>query len=316
MENSDGACCFSDEAYPMKTELVILRKGMMKLLIMCLIICLMPLQAFCEDEILIGLIPEENIFHQMDRYRPLAAYLSEKLGIPVRITILSRYGDIIDRFNERKLDGAFFEIFTGVLAMDKLQVEPVARPVNLNGKATEQSYLFVRKDSGIKTVADMKGKRITFVDRATVTGYLFAVAYLRERGVKDIYRYFREHSFAGSHGSVIYSVLDYRADIGVASSKIYNMLVEKDPVIGNELAVIARSGELPDVTLCLRKSLPADTQTRIRDILLNMDKDTKGSGVLRKFEALKFIPADKKDYQVFFELAKRANINIKNYRYK
>jgi phosphonate transport system substrate-binding protein len=181
----------------MKTKLVIPRKGIMKLLIMCLIICLMPLQAFCEDDILIGLIPEENVFHQMDRYRPLATYLSEKLGITVRMTILSRYGDIIDRFNERKLDGAFFEIFTGVLAMDKLQVEPVARPVNLNGKATEQSYLFVRKDSGINTVADMKGKSI-----ALRTGYChwLYLHYTSETTAEEPCRYFRT-LFAGSHGS-------------------------------------------------------------------------------------------------------------------
>lgn len=315
MENSDGACCVSDKAYPMKAKLAVPMKAMIKLLIICLMLCV-PQKAFCEEEILLGLVPEENIFHQMDRYRPLAEYLSGKLGIKVRMTILSRYGDIIDRFSERQLDGAFFEIFTGVLAMEKLQVEPVARPVNLNGKATEQSYLFVRKDSGIKTVADMKGKRIAFVDRATVTGYLFAIAYLRENGVKDIDQYFKEYSFAGSHGSVIHSVLDYRADIGSVKSKIFNMMVEKDPAIGIELTVIARSGELPDVTLCLRKDLSADIKTRSRDILLSMDKDPKGMEALRKFEAQKFVPASKEDYQPFFELAKKANINLKTYRYK
>ncbi|HWR58952.1 MAG TPA: hypothetical protein VN328_08710, partial [Thermodesulfovibrionales bacterium] len=57
-----------------------------------------PLEAKCEDEILIGLIPEENIFSQMDRHRPLAAYVTEKLGVKVKLTILSRYGDVIDRF--------------------------------------------------------------------------------------------------------------------------------------------------------------------------------------------------------------------------
>src|SRR5512135_1106822 len=148
------------------------------LLVLSLMLCMAP-RAFCGEEILLGLIPEENIFHQMDRHRPLAAYISEKLGIKVRMTILSRYGDIIDRFSDRRMDGAFFGIFTGVLAMEKLQVEPVVRPVRLNGKSTDQGYLFARKDSGIRTVADMKGKRIAFVDKATVTGYLFAVAYLR-----------------------------------------------------------------------------------------------------------------------------------------
>jgi phosphonate transport system substrate-binding protein len=309
MENPDGACCVSDKAYPMK------RKGFRIVLVVWLMLCI-PLQGFCGDEILIGLIPEENIFHQMDRHKPLAAYLSEKLGIKVRMTILSRYGDIIDRFSDRHMDGAFFGVFTGVLAMEKLQVEPIARPVRLNGKSTEQGYIFVRKDSGIRTVTDMKGKRIVFVDRATVTGYLFAIAYLRENGVNNVDQYFREYSFVGSHDSVIHSVLDNRADIGMARSSIFNMLIAKDPSIGNELVVIAQSGELPETTLCLRKDLSADIKSRIRDILLGMDKDPKGREVLKKFEALRFIPAAKGDYRPFFEMAKKANIDLKSYRYK
>ncbi len=315
MENSDGACCLSDKAYPMKAKPAMPMKAIIKIFIICLMLCV-PMQAFCQDEILIGLIPEENIFYQMDRHRPLAAYLSEKLGLKVRLTILSRYGDIIDRFNERKLDGAFFGVFTGVLAMDKLQVEPVARPVNLDGKSTVQSYIFVKKDSGIKTVADMRGKRMAFVDRATVTGYLFAIAYLRENGVSDLGRYFKEYAFTGSHGSVIYSVLDNRADIGSVKSKVFNMMLVKEPAIGNELSVIARSAELPDTTLCLRKDLPAEIKLKLRDILLNMDKDPEGIEALRKFEALRFVPAAKEDYHLFFELAKKANINIRSYRYK
>jgi phosphonate transport system substrate-binding protein len=289
--------------------------GIRTLLVLWMMLCF-PFQAFCADEILIGLIPEENIFHQMDRHRPLAAYIAEKLGTGVRMTILSRYGDIIDRFSDRRMDGAFFGIFTGVLAMEKLEVEPVVRPVRLNGKSTDQGYLFARKDSGIRTVADMKGKRIAFVDKATVTGYLFAVAYLREHGVMNIDQYFREYSFVGSHDSVIHSVLDNRADIGLAKSSIFNKMIEKDPSVGNELVIIARSEELPDTTLCLRKDMSPDIKARIRDILLGMDKDPKGREILRKFEALRFIPAAKGDYKPFFDMAKRANINLKTYRYK
>ena len=111
-----------------------------------------------EDEILIGLIPEENIFTQMERHRPLAAYLTKKMGTKVRFTILSRYGDVLDRFMSRKMDGAFFGVFTGALAMEQLDAEPIVHPVNPEGSSAVQSYIFARKDSNIVSVADMKGK--------------------------------------------------------------------------------------------------------------------------------------------------------------
>jgi len=272
--------------------------------------------AFGAEEILIGLIPEENIFTQMDRHRPLAAYLTKKLGTRVRFTILSRYGDVLDRFMSRKMDGAFFGVFTSALAMEQLEAEPVVHPVNLEGSSAVQSYIFVRKDSNISRVEDMKGKRIAFVDKATVTGYLYALSFFRERGVQDIKTYFRDISFTGSHGSTIYAVLDGRADIGTAKSKIFHQLVKKDPGIKEELLIIAKSPEFPDSTLFLRKDFPQDRRSQIKNALLSMDKDAEGVEVLKQLESRMFIEAKKSDFKPFFEIARKAGITVKTYKYK
>ena len=285
-------------------------------LLVMTIIMVWPLQAYCENGILIGLIPEENIFNQMDRYRPLAAYLSKKIETPVRFTVLSRYGDVMDRFVSRKMDGAFFGVFTGVLAMEKIDAVPVARAVNLDGSSTVQSYIFVRNNSGIHDVEGMKGKRITFVDRATVTGYLYALSYLREFGIANPEAYFREVSFTGSHGSTIYSVLDGRADVGIVKSKIFQLLVAKDTTIQEELMIIARSQEFPDTTLFLRKDISQTLLSRIKAALFSMEKDPEGIAVLKKLEAQKFIEAKKNDFASFYEVARKAGITLKTYKYK
>lgn len=277
---------------------------------------ILPAIASGQEEILIGLIPEENIFRQTDRHRPLASYLSKKTGINVRLTILSRYGDIIDSFKSRKLDGAFFGVFTGVLAMEKLGVEPVVRPVNLDGSSTSQAYIFVRKDSGINQVKDMRGKRMAFVDRATATGYLYFLALLKENGIYDIDRFFREYYFTGSHDAAVHAVMDNRADVGIAKGKIFNKLSEKDPLIRNELMVLYRSPEFPDTTLCLKKELPESTKKKIREILLNMDKDKEGLEVLKKLGAVRFITANREDFKPFLNMVRKTGIDIGNYRYK
>ncbi len=284
-------------------------------IIFCLTL-LNPLKGYPQDEILIGLVPEENIFNQMDRYRPLAAYLSDKLGIKVKLTILSKYGDIIDRFVSRKMDGAFFGAFTSFLAMKKLSVEPIARAVNPDGTSTVESYVFVRNDSGIKDVKDMKGKRMAFVDRATVSGYLFAISFLREHGIKDIDRFFKEYYFTGSNDSAVYSVLDNRADIGTAESKVYYRMIGKDPSIKSELTIIARSSPFPGTILCLRGDMPERIKERIGEILFGMEKDSGGREVLKKYGALRFVATGKDVFLPILEIAKKAGINIKTFRYK
>ena len=120
--------------------------------ILILSLCL-PFPLFAQtaqQKILIGILPEMNVFKQKQRFKPLGEYLSKKTGVTVEFTILSRYGNIIERFTAEKMDGAFFGSFTGALAIQKLGVVPLARPVNLDNTSTYHGYLFARKDSGIK----------------------------------------------------------------------------------------------------------------------------------------------------------------------
>lgn len=266
-------------------------------------------------ELTIGLIPEQNIFKQQERYKPLAEYIEKKTGIKIRITILSRYGNIIERFSADNLDGAFFGSFTGALAMQRLDIEPLARPVNLDGTSTYRGCIFVRKDSGIKTVSEMKGKRLAFVEKATTAGYVYPMAYFREQGIKDIGAYFKEYYFAGSHDAAIYAVLNKKADVGCAKCSMFDLLVRDAPRVAKELVVLVKSSEVPSNGLCVRKGLDASVKKQLKDALLGMHKDPEGRNVIRNFEAVRFIQTTKDDYQPVFELAGKAGIDIRTYKY-
>ncbi|TAL26057.1 MAG: phosphate/phosphite/phosphonate ABC transporter substrate-binding protein [Nitrospirae bacterium] len=268
-----------------------------------------PAAAFAEqDELLIGLIPEVNVFKQRERFSPLADYLSEKTGVKVKLTIFSKYGGTVERFRSLNLDGAFFGSFTGATAIEQLGVEPLARPVNLDGSSTYHGYIFVRKDSGIRNVKDMKGKRMAFVDKATTAGYIFPIAYFKENGVQDIDKYFREYYFAGSHDAAIYAVLNKKADVGAAKHSVYDKLKRNDPGLDRELIILAESPKVPSNGLCVRKDLNRKLKGKFKSALLDMDKDPKGKIVLEKFGALRFIETTASDYQPVFDLIKRAGI--------
>jgi len=94
--------------------------------------------------LLIGLIPEQSLFKQMDRYEPLARYLARRTGIEIQLVILSRYGNIISNFQSAKMDGAFFGSFTYALGHVKLGVDVLARPEGLDGASTYHGLIFVR----------------------------------------------------------------------------------------------------------------------------------------------------------------------------
>lgn len=231
-------------------------------------------------------------------------------------TILSRYGNIIDRFSAENMDGAFFGSFTGALAIQKLGVFPIARPVNPDHTSTYQGYLFVRKNSGIMNARDMQGKKMAFVEKATTAGYLFPLAYLRENGITDIDHFFSEYFFAGSHDAAIYAVLNGKADAGAAKHSMYDRVRKEEPRVDRELVIIAESPRVPSNGLCVRKDLDESLKRKLKQALLELHTDPEGEGVLGKFGALKFIETTVQDYQPVFELAKKAGIDIKRYNYR
>lgn len=269
-----------------------------------------------EGTLLIGLTPEQNLFRQMDRYEPLADYISGKLGMAVELTVLPHYGNVIDNFKTLGLDGAFFGSFTYALAHVRMGIEVLARPEKPDGKSTYHGIIFVRGDSGIRGAGDMRGKRFAFVDKATTAGYLLPLSYFREHGIRDYRLYLREYYFAGTHEDAIYDVLNGRADIGAAKSTVFDRLAEADPRIKDELTALAASPDVPENALAVRRDLEGRVKERLKEVLLAMHEDPNGRTVLENFGAARFIETTDSDYEPVFRYARGAGLDLARYNYR
>ncbi len=266
--------------------------------------------------LVVGLIPERNIFKQIERYQPLANYLRAKTGIEIRIKVLSRYGNIIDNFKTAELDGAFFGSFTYALAHARLGLSVLARPEDANGVSTYYGVIFVRKDSRIRGAGAMKGKRFAFVDKATTAGYLLPLEYFRNNRIADYKAYFREVYFAGTHEDAIYDVLNRKADVGAAKNTVYQRLANADGRITRDLLILARSPEVPENGLAVRGDLEDAVKNALRTALIDMDKDPAGRRVLEAFGARRFIATSDNDYQPVLDYARDAHIDLVSYDYR
>jgi phosphonate transport system substrate-binding protein len=275
-----------------------------------------PQTAEARPSITLGLIPERNIFAQLDRYEPLADYLSKKIGADIKLKILIRYGNIIDNFVSAGLDGAFLGSFSYALAHVRLGVEPIARPETVDGISTYYGMILVRKDGGIKTAADMKGKVFAFVDRATTAGYLLPLAYFKENGIGDYQKFLGETYFAGTHEAAIYDLLDKKADICAAKNTVFTRLAARDKRLTQELLLLARSPDVPENGLALRKDFDGTIKNELKKALLSMDKDPEGTDVLKTFGARKFIETTNDDYGSVYKYVKQIGLNLSTYNYR
>jgi len=275
-----------------------------------------PAKKPTSKNLLIGLIPEQNIFKQMERYEPLMGYLYQKTGTKMTLKILPRYGNIVDNFKSSGLDGAFFGSFTYTLAHAKVGVEVLARPVAPDNTSTYHGLIFVRKDSHIRTARDMKGKRFAFVDKATTAGYLLPLEYFHKHGISDYNDYLKEAYFTGTHEDAVYDVLNKKADIGAAKNTVFQRFAKADPRIMKELVVLERSPDVPENALALRKDIDASVRDRLKDALLKMHLDPDGKKVLEQFGAQRFIETRNEEYDIIVKYAGDIHLNLSTYDYK
>ncbi len=274
-----------------------------------------PAETDAEPALLIGLIPEQNIFKQLERYEPLAAYLSRRAGVKIELRVLPRYGNIIENFVSTGLDGAFFGSFTYALAHEKLGVKVLARPVGLDNSSSYHGLIFIRRDSRINGIEGLRGKRFAFVDKATTAGYLLPLEFFHLKGIEDYQSFFSETYFAGTHENSIHDVLTGRADIGAAKNTVFTRLAAADPRIANELLILTRSPDVPENGLALRPDIDPSICSRVKQTLLDMEKDPEGQSVLLEFDALRFIETGNEDYAAVYRYAEEVGLDLATYDY-
>jgi len=262
------------------------------------------------------LVPEKNTFEQRKRYKFITDYLSEKMQMNVTVEIMAHYGEISDAFMAGQADAGFFGSFSYVLTHAKAGIEPIARPLWLNGSSTYRGYIFVRKDSGIETVEEMKNKSLVLVDKATTAGYIFQLYYFKYYSITDLEDYFSKISFARSHDAAAWAVYTGEADIGGAKNHIFNSLKEEFPDFRETMQIIAESPEVPSNGLAVRKDLNPAVKLRLKTLLLHLHENSDGQEVLRNFGALKFVETTDDDYAVLYNMVNELGINLKEFSYK
>jgi len=226
-----------------------------------------------------------------------ARVLGGLAGIPVRVTVASDYAAVIEALRNRTADLAFVHPGGYVLASREAKARIVVR--NLwHGKSAFTSRVFVRKDSGVKTVEDLRGKSIAFVDPASSSGYIYPMVLLIQKGLvknRDPKTFFKEVVFSGAHDASMRALLNGHVD-AIASFDVAREQYLKDPAERERIVFVAETPEIPEAGICARDGLDPAVVARVRAALLQMKPPAHAEILKRLYEIDGFAPADDRDY--------------------
>ena len=176
-----------------------------------------------------------------------------------------------------RVDIGSFSPFAYVDAARGRKIRIIAQSI-LEGSATYRGIIVARKDGGLKTVADLRGKRFAFVDPKSASGYVYPRAMLIEKGINPE-TYFKETIFAGSHDKVIAAVLEGRADAGAIYDGALGV-AKRSGVPTESLVILASTDPIPHDAIAVRIGLKQALAKRIQLALINLDKSEAGRRVI------------------------------------
>jgi len=198
-----------------------------------------------------------------------AAELGKKLGLTIKVYMPTDYLGVVEALRNKTVDMAFVHPAGYVFASREAKAQIVAVDV-WHGKTSYTSRIFVRKESGLKTLEDLRGKNIAFVDPGSTSGYVYPMVMLIKKGLvkdRDPKTFFKEAMFAGTHEAALLALLNGSVD-AVASFDLAPEQYLKDKERVEKLTYIAETPPIPEAGMAVRDGMDPALVKRIFDALM------------------------------------------------
>lgn len=241
-------------------------------------------------------IPEEAATEQVRKFGPIAAYLEKKLGMKVEFTPVSDYPAAVETLVNKKVDVAWLGGFTFVQANIRSggKIVPIAQREE---DTRFQSVFIAKTDSGIKTLADLKGKQVSFGSQSSTSGHLMPRHFLLQAGLnpeKD----FRRVAYSGAHDATIASVVSGKVDAAALDITVWKKFTTEGKVDTKAVDVFVTTAPFFNYNWSVHADMPADLRNKLQKALLDIDPATpEGAEILKLNRATRYIPTTPDNYK-------------------
>jgi phosphonate transport system substrate-binding protein len=252
-------------------------------------------------------IPEEAATEQVRKFKPIADYLEKKLGMKVEFTPVTDYPAAVEALVNKKVDLVWFGGFTYVQASIRSGGKIV--PIAQREEDTKFQSVFIAKtDSGIKTLADLKGKQVSFGSQSSTSGHLMPRSFLLQANL-DPDKDFKRIAYSGAHDATIASVVSGKVEAAALDITVWKKFVAENKVDTKAVDVFYTTAPYFNYNWSVHADMPADRRTLLQKALTDLSPDTpEGKEILQLNRATRYIPTTPDNYKGIEAAARSANL--------
>ena len=271
-----------------------------------------------ENPIKLHFVPSVDAKVIEENSKTFKEFLEKNTPYKFEITIPQSYIAVVEAFGTKRADVAAFNTFGYILAHDKYGAE-ARLTVLRHGLATYQSQFIVKADSPIKSIEDLAGKKVAFVDAASTSGYLLPLKTLNEKGIKP-----KETMFAGKHDNVVSMVYQGQVDAGATFysppfkddkgveqiEDARRLVLTQYPDVKEKVRILGLSEPIRNDPIVFRKEMPEEMKNKITESMLAFVKTEEGKNAFKAIYGITEVEkATDADYDAARAMLKSTGVN-------
>ncbi|MBI5032687.1 MAG: phosphate/phosphite/phosphonate ABC transporter substrate-binding protein, partial [Chloroflexi bacterium] len=279
-----------------------------------------------DKPIVITFVPSGDVPTITKAGNETAECLGKITGLSYKIEVGTSYAVSIEAMGAGKAHAGFLATFAAILAREKYGIEPAMASTRAytsggdsdpdKGFAGQQTDFYkgqfiTKKDSGIKTLNDLKGKTFCSAGATSTSGWIIPSINLKANGInpdKDL----KAVTHATGHPAVVIAVYKGDCDAGATfvDARTDATVLRTYPDVNDKVVPFFLSIRIPNDGLQFIKGFDPVLAKATTDGLLAMMADPGGKAVVRRaysYDALKIVPAT--FYDEFKELLKKAGVD-------
>lgn len=251
-------------------------------------------------------IPDESPTELARKAAPLVRYLEGKLGMKVEFTPVSDYAAAVETLVNRKIDMAWFGGFTFVQANWRSNGKMI--PIAQREEDEKFRSVFITGDPAIKTLADLKGKDVSFGSQSSTSGHLMPRSFLLQAGL-DPDKDFKRVAYSGAHDATIAAVASGKVQAGALNISVWEKFVADKKVDASKVTAFYTTAPYYDYNWTVHADMPVALREKLTAALLALSSDNpEGKEILGLQRASRLIPTKAENYKGIEAAAKSANL--------
>jgi phosphate/phosphite/phosphonate ABC transporter binding protein len=261
-------------------------------------------------EYIVGILPLHNPKHLVEVYGPLIDYLNA--GIPqgqFRLEASRNYEEFEKKLYEGHFDFAMPNPYQTVRSL-KCGYRVFAK---MGDDALFRGIILVRKDSGIRRVTDLRGKKVSYPAQTALAATLMPQYYLQTHGI-DVNRDI-ENLYVGSQESSIMNVLRGHVAAGTTWLVSWKAFQQDHPEMAAQLVVKWQTGTLPNNGWVVRDDVSRTLTAKFGRMLEELGRTPNGRDILRKIGVSRFEQSDDETYRPVQQYLKVFSETVRHIEY-